>query len=154
MSACQTHANINYSLGRKSKQKLIGGEHASRFCFKGVLDHAMVAPLVDVILMKVHSYYCLLCAPAAKWTLVCLVIYSPHQKNCTAVKQGTIFRQESVLFFSTIGLECTTFAVICHLLLFSSVESTPSSALEIYINRSVSYFYRLGIWAFRFFSCF
>lgn len=55
------------------------------------------------------------------------------------------------LFFFTIGLECTTFAVICHLLLFSSVESTPSSALEIYINRLVSYFYRLDIWSFRFF---
>lgn len=154
MSACQIHANINYPLGRKSKQKFIGGEHASRFSFRGLLDHAMVPPLVDVILTKAYSNYCLLCPAAAKWIFVCLVIYSPHQKNCTTVKQGTIFRWESVLFFSTIGLECTTFAVICHLLLFSSVESTPSSALENYINRSVSYFYILDIWSFRFFSYF
>lgn len=150
MCACQTHWNINYSLGRKSKQKFISGQHTSTFWFRGVLDHPTVPPLADVILMKAYSRYCLLCASAAKWVLVCLVIQSPHWKNCKTFKQGPIFRWESVFFF-TIGPQCTTFAVIRHLLLFSSAESTPSSALEICINRSVSYFCRLAIWSFRFF---
>lgn len=66
MSACQTHANINYSLERKSKQKFIGGEHARTFCFRIVLDHSAVPPLIDVILMKAYSNYCLLCTSAAK----------------------------------------------------------------------------------------
>lgn len=141
-------------LGENPNKSLIG-EQASTLCFRGALDHPAVPPLADVILMKAYSNYCLLCTSAVKWILVCSVIYSPHQKNCKILKQGTIFRRESVfIFFFRIGLECTVFAVICHLLLFSSVESTPSSALEIYINRLVSYFYRLAIWSCKFFSCF
>lgn len=66
MSASQNHGNINYCLGRKFKQKFIGGEQASTFCFRGALDHPAVPPLADIILMKAYSNYCLLCTSATK----------------------------------------------------------------------------------------